>query len=763
MLVPNSRQHAILFFADLVGYTAIMEENELMAIKRIDQFKSILNQHIPSFNGVINQFYGDGCLVLFKTAADGVNCAKQLQENFKQIDGLSVRIGLASGLVVFKEGNLFGEPVNLASRIESICQPGGVLFSKEIADNLPDIPALAFKSIGKISFKNIKLPVEVCGLVASGFPLPDEKDILNNSKVVRKTKPIFHKQFLIPLLALLVVLFVVGNRFFQKQSATEIKTLTILPFKNLGSAESLFFGDGIMQAILNNVAKIKDVKVTSFKAVQPYRHSKMSLPLIGEQLQSNYILEGNIQQLPDAIHLAVQLIQLPAGQVIWANQYKEPLTVENILMIQNEVSVSIADELKVSFSPDYQQLIENSPTKNLTAYKTYLKGKERIANYYQTNELHDLTTAKTFFLEAIKLDDKFADCYSELATVYWLQNFKENYFQQYFLDSLLLLADKALAINPYLYNPYQLKGSCYYEQTRFALAEQNLRRSLDLFPNNPPAITQLAMLTYFVNGNYEEGLDLLQKVVQFDELDNLAGNFERIGMLYLDLGAFEQAEAYFSKAKELNPSYPGIGWAYHVQGKFEILKDFFETYLDSFPNRTDQIPNLALAYMHLEDFEKSLAIWQPFIDDLDEKGKDHYLNRIRNRYGYVLWQLGQKEKAIRQIELSNDYLLKSIQLGRVLGSGGAAQYDLAANYALLGDKEKAYEWLNKFNKFGWRWASIHFIEVDPLFDNLRTDDRFQTLLTRVLKEKKKIKTKVLSAQNKHLSLTYADNHSVKRK
>jgi len=757
MLEPNSRQHAIIFFADLVGYTAMMEENELAAIKRIDQFKAILNQLIPSFNGAINQFYGDGCLATFQKAIDGVNCAKQLQENFRKTDGLSVRIGLASGQIVFKDGNLFGESVNLASRIEGICQPGGVLFSKDIADNLSQTEDLPFKSLGKIPFKNIKNPVEVCGLVSPGFPLPDQKDIFNNSKVVRKNNPIFQKKLLLPLLGLLLSLFFVGNYYLQKPSVQEINTLTILPFKNLGSPEQLFFVDGMMEAILNNLASTQHLKVTTFQAVEKYRNYKESLPTIGAALKSNYILTGSVQQLDESVQLGVQLVQLPENKIIWSNNYKKLLTLENILMLQHEVSLNIANELSTPFSPAYQQLIENVPTENLTAYKIYLKGKESVAKYYRTNELRDLNAAKTFFQEAIEVDAEFADSYSELATVYWLQNFKANYFQEYFLDSILLLADKALAINPYLYNPYQLKGSCYYEQSRLPLAEQNMRRSLELFPNNPSALTQLAMLTYFVNGNYEEGLKLLQKVLQFDELANLPGNYERIGMLYLDIGAFEQAEAVLAKAHELNPSYPGIGWAYHVRGEFEQLKDFFETYLAAFPNRTDQTQNLALAYMHLEDYEKSLAIWQPFIKDLDTKGQDHYLNRVRNRYGYVLWQLGQKEEALKQIELSNNYLLKSIQLGRMLSSGGAAQYDIAGNYALLGNKEKAYEWLDKFDKFGWRWASIHFMEVDPLFDNLRSDAKFQTLLKRVLKEKKKIKAKVLNVQKKNLPLIYAEN------
>jgi len=322
---------------------------------------------------------------------------------------------------------------------------------------------------------------------------------------------------------------------------------------------------------------------------------------------------------------------------------------------------------------------------------------------------------------------------------FWIKNFDHNYFERNFLDSALILADQALAIDPYLADAYAIRGNYYFNQTKFALAEQNYRRGLELQPNQIYCLTDLGFLTYFINGNYAEGLQLFQRVSSIENAENQAEIFEKIGMLYLDIGEFEKSESYLKRAMKVNPRIGGLSWIYQAQGKYPAFRDFNIDLLDRFPDMTYLQPSLALGYMHTGEYEKSLEAWKPIIEELETKGKEHYQNRLRNKYGFVLFESGKEKEGRKQIELSNEYLLQSIKMERILATGGSAQYDLASNYAFLGENEKAYQWLEEFGKYGWRWGSIHFIQVDPFFKKLRKEKRFQKIVANVLNDKKLIR------------------------
>ena len=741
----TNRKPSTVLFADIVGYTAMMAKDESTALKCLENFQAELEEHVPSFNGVINNFYGDGCLTTFQSSQDAIACAQQLQENFNQKENLTVRIGLDRGAVVFKDGNAFGDAVNLASRIEAISLGGGVLFSKSVKEDLSG-NTFPYQSIGSFRFKNIKEKQEVFGLNLEGFPLPERNEILRNSKVIEKSKiaerwkslALVGSVFAIAMLSLFI--FKNSN---QAKSSKVLKSVAVLPFKNLSdNQENQYFGDGMTDAILDNLARIKDLRITSRTTVDKYRATELSAPQIAKELNVNYVLEGTVQQYGDKMRIIAQLIELPADKHIWSKQYDESLTPENILNIQKEVSTSIAKELDVRLNPEILAHLEKTPTNNLDAYEAYLKGKERVKLYHASQNIRHLDTAATYFQNSVQLDDQFAEGYLGLGNAYWLRNYDWNYFQRNFLDTALLYVEKALAINPYLAEGYQTRGSYYFEKGQYALSEQNYRRTLELSPNNPYTTTNLGLLVYYINGNYQEGARLFKKALEIEEADNLHEIHEKLGMLYLDIGAFKDSEFHFEKARTLQPRSGGLGWAYHAQGKTNEFHQFFQQYIDTFPDMTNSIPDIAIGHFYAGENEKAMEVWQPFIEDLDQKGNEHYLNRVRARYGMTLWKLGKKEAAKKQFDICTEFLKKSIYMGRTMGSGGAAKYDLAAMNACLGNKDEAYKWLEEFNKTGWRWGSIHFIKLDPLFDDLRKDKKFQNIYNNALSGKEKIKNEL---------------------
>lgn len=737
----HNKQTAIILFADIAGYTAKMEQSEKDALDWLEKFKGTLEEQVPKHNGEIKNFYGDGCLVVFPTGKDAISCSKILQHYFRDEYQMPVRIGLDKGPVVFKEGNVFGEFVNRSSRIESISMSGGILYSKPVYEEISETPDIKSQALGSFKFKNIKEPVEVYSILADGFPIPDRNKILKQSKVIQRTFIEENWRSIVLGLGILGIILLSASLFINKDSFDDgsIKSVAVLPFKNLSDdAKNQYFGDGMTDAILDHLARIKGINVTSRTSVDKYKSTELGLPEIAEELNVNYILEGTVQQYGEEMRIIAQLIELPSDKHLWSKQYDVSFNLEDILKVQKEVSTSIAKELQVRLNPEVLEQIEKTPTNSIEAYEAFLKGKEIVTQYYDTQDIKYLLEAETYFKEALGHDEEFAEAYLNLAHTFWLNRYNAKYLQRNFLDTALLLIDKALSINPYLANGYQMRGSYYFEQSQFALAEQNYRRTLEIEPNNAHTITNLGLVCYLVNGNYKEGIELFNRALELEEADNITETHEKFGMLYMDIGIFDKAEYHFKKAMETNPRSTGLNWCYQAQGKNKENHEFLVQYLDTFPERTDLLPNLAMSYMEIGDIQKSKEIWDPFIEDLDTKGEEHYLNKFRGKYGLLLMKVGEKEKAKEQIEMCNTYLERSVYMRRAVASGGYIQYDLAGNYAVLNDKKKAFKWLEEFDTFGWKWSSVYFIQHDLFFKNIRKEKQFKGMIKKALEEKDEI-------------------------
>ncbi len=181
-LQSSDRKLAAILFADIVGYTSLMQTNEQEGLTKLNRFKSVLENKVPKFRGKIANFYGDGCLAVFDSSVDATNCALELQVSFKEDVIVPVRIGLHSGGVVFKEGNAFGDAVNIASRVESLGIPGAVLLSSSVRNQIKNQPDFQLESLGRFEFKNVAEGMTVYALANEGFPIPKREEIKGKLK-----------------------------------------------------------------------------------------------------------------------------------------------------------------------------------------------------------------------------------------------------------------------------------------------------------------------------------------------------------------------------------------------------------------------------------------------------------------------------------------------------------------------------------------------------------------------------------------------------
>ena len=214
--MSSTRQLSAIMFTDIVGYTALMQQHEELALKKLHRFKEELQSKAGEANGEIIQYYGDGCLIIFKNAVDAVQCAKNLQEEFSKDPQVPVRIGIHLGEILVEDGNIFGDSVNIAARIQSMSVPGGVLFSDTIKNQIKNKPELQFVSLGRFEFKNVDEPMEVFALSNPGLPVPNKSELHGKFKESTKAKPWFRNKIKLTAVLLLIAALGVAGYFINK-------------------------------------------------------------------------------------------------------------------------------------------------------------------------------------------------------------------------------------------------------------------------------------------------------------------------------------------------------------------------------------------------------------------------------------------------------------------------------------------------------------------------------------------------------------------
>jgi TolB-like protein/Tfp pilus assembly protein PilF len=440
--MTEQRRLAVIMFADIAGYTAMMQQNEETALESLNRFKDALYANVKEFQGEIIQFYGDGCLSVFTSAADAVSCAKMLQEKFMKPPVVPVRIGIHLGDVIFKEGNVFGDCVNITSRIESMGIPGAVLVSDAIKNQIKNKPEFRLTTLGNYEFKNIEEPMEIFALANSGFPIPNPENI--------------------------------NGKFKERKPG---KSIAVLPFKNMSNdPEQEYFSDGVAEEILNSLTHLNDLKVAGRISSFQLKGKNASLKEIGETLGVKTVLEGSVRKHGSRLRITAQLINVDDGFHLWSERFDREMN--DIFSIQDEIALSVTEALKLTLLRKDREIMIKNHTQNLQAYELYLKG-----IFYLNKRGASLLLARQYFQQAIDLDPDFALAYSGYAdsnlfmATYGLAPPKQ------VLPKAKQSAERALQLDPLLCEPYCSLGyyyACF--EWNWKDAEKNFLKSIELNP-----------------------------------------------------------------------------------------------------------------------------------------------------------------------------------------------------------------------------------------------------------------------------------------
>jgi adenylate cyclase len=271
------RMLAAIMFTDMVGYTALMQQDEAKAKEKRDRHRKVLDELVTSHQGRILQFYGDGTLSIFGSAIEAVNCAVEIQKELRKDPYIPIRIGIHSGDIVYEDEGVYGDGVNVASRIENLSVAGGVLLSEKVYDEIQNHPYLKAVYVGKHNLKNVMRPVKIFAVTTDGLTIPTIQEIAAKSN---------------------------GGG----------KSIAVLPFVNMsGDPENEYFSDGITEEILNALTKVDGLLVTSRTSSFVFKGKNEDIRQIGEKLNVTHVLEGSVRRAGNKVRITAQLINTSDG------------------------------------------------------------------------------------------------------------------------------------------------------------------------------------------------------------------------------------------------------------------------------------------------------------------------------------------------------------------------------------------------------------------------------------------------------------------
>ena len=513
------RKLSTILAADVVGFSKMMETDEVATLKLLKKRRQIIDGIISEYDGKIFGSAGDSIIVEFASPIKATECGVKFQgkmqalnENTSQDQQMVFRIGINIGDVMVSEGNLFGDAVNIAARLESVAEPSGICLSKNVVDMVGQKLKISFKDAGQLDLKNIKTPVQAY------FVTPSK----GATRYVQHSEP-------------------------PKVNVEKVETgsIAVMLFKSLSKdEEQAYFCEGFSEDLIAALSRFKKLVVLSGNASFSYRNSEKSPKKIGQELGVRYIVEGSVRKLGPKMRISSSLISVERENTVWSNNFDT--TIEDIFDIQDELVKTIISTIVGRIDADAVQQISNSRPENLAAYDIVLKGLE----YHRRSGISSINAEKAYnlFEKAIEIDPSYARAYAWRACA--LANVKEwnpgPPDDNWLLDCIASVA-KALEIDPDDPEAHRIMGAVKLEQEEFDTARYHHEKAKNLCPSDAYILARYATLLIYLS----EPEKALETITQAKRIDPFCPDilFEDEGICHYWLKDFSLAIECFNKLK----------------------------------------------------------------------------------------------------------------------------------------------------------------------------------------------------------------------
>jgi TolB-like protein/Tfp pilus assembly protein PilF len=578
-----------------------MQENEHLALQKRRRLREVLENDVERYHGKILQYYGDGCLCLFNSAIDGVQCAISMQQQWRQEVKVDVRIGIHTGDVIIQEGSVYGDGVNLASRIESLAVPGSVFLSQKVYDEIKNQEHIPVRELGYFELKNVKQPVLLFAVDKPGIVVPERKDVVGKTKA-------------------------------------PVNRLAVLPFVNMSpDPENEYFSDGITEELLNALTKIGGLQVTSRTSAFAFKGKNDDVREIGSRLNVDKILEGSVRKSGNRVRITAQLINAADGYHIWSETFDRHLT--DIFELQDEISAIISNKLRENLLPEKtkEQQVK-VPTENMEAYTLYLKG------LYFWNKMTPADSYKAIecMEKVLQLEPDYAEAYALIASAYAFLGSSGQMHPDKAFEITHRLSDKALELDDTLDVGHVAKACAYLlYDWNWNAAYASLQTALRLNRGSVPA-HQILGFYYSLRGYHEEAVKVLEHALEIDPLSPVINHY--LGEAYIGVGRYDDAIHQADKLLELNPQMRIVielkGWAVGQKGDWRKALELFQEVHRLTNHPLKGLTPMGFAYAKLGMRDLALEC----IRKMEQRQQEEPDAVLDGELMIVWWALGDMEK-----------------------------------------------------------------------------------------------------------------------
>ncbi|MFZ5677935.1 MAG: TPR end-of-group domain-containing protein [Pseudomonadota bacterium] len=577
------RRLAAILAADVVGFSRLMGADEAATLAALRAHREeLIDVAIAGHRGRIVSLAGDGILVEFPSVVEAVQCAAAIQHEMRRRNAdvppdrrLDFRIGVNLGDIISVGGDIYGDGVNVAARIESIARPGGVAVSATVRDHVSGKLGFIFEDRGEQSLKNISRPIRIFDMA-----LGAQAD---------------------------------ASRLASAAGAAPLEasalSIVVLPFTNMsGDSEQEYFADGITEDIITDLAKIRSLSVIARNSAFTYKGRTPDLREVGRHFNVSYVLEGSVRRSGQRIRINAQLIDAKTGTHVWADRYDRDLT--DIFVVQDEITKTVVGQLKVTLLPKEKSAIEMPATRNVEAYNHYLQGR----HLYHLHTQQHVLLARRMFETALEIDPTYARAFAGLANCAWF--LYVNQHEGAGIEAIHAASLRALELDPDLAEAHASHGVALHYQDRYPEAVAEFERAMALDPGLYEACTFYAMAARD-RGDLETSAQMSERCIAIWPED--FREWLVLGQLYDDLGrpgearrvclvGIEMAE----RALVMRPDVPlpatlGAG-ALISLGERDRASQWLSRALTIAPDDPLTQFNAACAYSVLEEKEKALTL-----------------------------------------------------------------------------------------------------------------------------------------------------------
>lgn len=670
----HNHQLAAIMFTDIVGYTALMGRDEELAMKLISRNRQIHKPLIEKYQGHWIKEMGDGILAEFGSAYNCVRCAIEIQReagtNFKG----KLRIGLHIGEIVIENNDIFGDGVNIASRIEALADPGGIYLSDAFHHAIANHTDIKTRFLANVHLKNVLEPVPVYCVEDSHLVIPGRLKIkqlrrLNQREITRRTR-VFRRPYFWIMFTVLFAAIMTSRWWFDYTAPRPVEAIAVIPFANFtGSSDQQYFVDMMHDAVISELSRISGLIVKSRTSTMQFADTRMSIPEIAKILNVDAVIESSVYKTGDSVYMVVQLIRArPVESHIWTQSYERGT--RNILGFYGELAKTVAREVEVQLTPQEEIQLTHPQEVNPEAYKAYLNGR------FHWNKLTkaDLEIAEGYFLRSLELDSTFSLAYggltiigiarAQMGLIPWKESME---YSTKYLEKAIQLD----STNAEIY--FRIAGFNGWGLWEFEKARRAFEKSISYSPNDAMARVYYShILCYF--HEFDEAMKQGERALELDPLNNLVKGI--FGMTLNNCRQYDRADSLFNNVLKSDPFNPIA------------------------------LSNLKTTYHMKKQYSKALEIWKK-----DYFNDPEALDALETGYMEGGYHASLKYLAEMLTERANQRFVTPWRIATLYARAGM-------EYESLTYLEKAFEAHDN---------NMPYIASDPIFDYMRNNHRFQAL------------------------------------